>query len=254
MGATAFWSHWGWPLATAVTGAVFTGLVIAQYVRRRRLHQLAWAVGLALYAIAAFMEAWSEYTRNWDPNVYRVYIVLAAALVGFLGLGTLYLIARRKVWGHLFAAYVLLATAVFLAGTFSHPLVKGNLVAGITVGGRALGDSRAYPRVCSLFLNVPGTLFLLGGAIYSIVLFLRRREYAYRVWANVLIAAGTLVIAAAGGMARGGNTVGLYPAEMAGSALLLWGFLEAGTLQKGAQAAAAGRAAAGRVAGPAPPR
>ena len=51
----------------------------------------------------------------------------------------------------------------------------------------------------------------------------------------MIIAAGTLVIAGAGSMARGGNTVGLYPAEMVASALLLWGFLKAGTLQKGVE-------------------
>jgi len=55
----------------------------------------------------------------------------------------------------------------------------------------------------------------------------------------VLIAAGTVVIAAAGSRARMGQTAGLYPAEMIGAALLLWGFLKASTLDKGARAASA---------------
>ena len=37
-------------------------------------------------------------------------------------------------------------------------------------------------------------------------------------------------------MARAGQSVGLYPAEMLGAAFLLWGFLKAGTLKKGADA------------------
>jgi hypothetical protein len=90
----------------------------------------------------------------------------------------------------------------------------------------------------SLPFNITGTIFLLGGAVISIWRFARKREYAYRVWANVLIAAGTIVIAGAGSMARAGMTVGLYAAEMVASALLLAGFLMAGTLQKGATAAA----------------
>jgi hypothetical protein len=135
-----------------------------------------------------------------------------------------------------FLAYLLAATAVFLAGTFTHSLVEENLVAGITVGGKGLGPAGSFPRVMSLFLNVPGTVFLLGGALYSIVRFLPKKQYRYRVWANALIAAGTLVIAAAGGRARAGQTIGLYPAEMLGAALLLWGFLKASTLEKGAQA------------------
>ena len=61
------------------------------------------------------------------------------------------------------------------------------------------------------------------------------------MWANVLIAIGTLLIAAAGGMARAGVTVGLYPGEMAASAVLLAGFLMAGTLDKGAKETLANR-------------
>ncbi len=243
MSSTAFWSHWGWPLATAIIASFFTYLVFIQYLKRKQYHQLAWTVGLLFYAVAAFMEAYSEYFQTWDPQVYRVYIVLAASLVGFLGLGSLYLIAKRKFWGHLFLTYNLTVFSLFIYGSFTHPLVGENLVAGITVGGKALGESLSYPRVCSLFLNIPGTFFLLGGAVYSIFLFARKKEYAYRVWANVLIALGTIVIAFAGSLARAGQTVGLYPAEMVGSALLLWGFLKAGTLEKGAKAIAQKRSA-----------
>jgi hypothetical protein len=232
----AFWSHWGWPLVTGIIGAIFTALLVKQYLDRHKLHQLAWAVGFLIYTLAALMEAYSEFSDSWDPSVYRIYIVFAASLVGFLGLGTLYLIARKKLWGHIFLLYVLVVMGIFLVGTFTHPLVEDDLVAGITVGGKALGDSRSFPRVCSLFLNIPGTLLLLGGAIYSIFLFARKKEFSYRMWANVLIALGTIIIAAAGSMARAGQTVGLYPAEMLGAAFLLWGFLKAGTLKKGVDA------------------
>jgi hypothetical protein len=229
----AFWSHWGWPAVTGLIGGIFTVLLIHQYIDRRKLHQLAWSVGFLIYSIAAFMEAYSEYYNSWDPDLYRVYIVFAASLVGFLGLGTLYLITKKKIWGHLFLVYVIAIMIIFLIGTFTVTLVKENLVAGITVGGSALGPSRSFPRICSLFLNIPGTLFLLGGAIYSIFLFLPKPQFRYRVWANVLIALGTIIIAGAGSMARAGQTVGLYPAEMLGAAFLLWGFLMAGTLKKG---------------------
>ncbi len=165
-----FWSHWSWPLATAIIGTVFTALLARQYVARRGPHQLAWAIGFLIYAAAAFMEAYSEYAGSWNHTVYRIYIVMAASLVGFLGLGVLFLVLRKPLWGRVFLAYLLAATAVFLAGTF--------------------------PRIMSLFLNIPGTVFLLGGALYSII-----RP---------------------------------YPAEMVGAALLLWGFLKASTLEKAA--------------------
>lgn len=232
----AFWSHWAWPLATAVLGLVFAGFVFRQYLARHKAHQAAWSVGLFFYGLAAVFEAWSEYSESWDPTVYRFYIVLAASLVGFLGLGSLYLIARRQWLGHLYLGFTLLALAVFLYGAFAVELDMERLVPGITVGGQALGESLSFPRVMSLLFNIPGSIFLLGGALLSVYRFSRKKEYAYRMWANVLIAAGTIVIAYAGSRARLGESVGLYPAEMVASVLLFWGFLKAGSLRTGAKA------------------
>ncbi len=241
MSGAEFWSHWAWPLATGCLGLVFTGLVARQYLRRRRPHQAAWTAGLLLYTVAAFMEAWSEYSGAWNPTVYRIYIVFAASLVGFLGLGSLYLIVRRRLWGHIYLVLLCVCMAVFLYGTFSHALVIDKLVPGITVGGQALGPSLSFPRVMSLPINITGSFLLFGGALYSIWRFLRRREFAYRMWANVLIAAGAVLLAFLGSRARLGNTTGLYPAEMVSAALMLAGFLMAGTLEKGRRVVRAAR-------------
>ncbi len=231
----AFWSNWGWAAATAVLGFIFFGLVFWQYLQRRRMHQLAWAIGLFLYAAAAAMEAWSESTGSWNATVYRIYIVIAASLVGFLGLGTLYLVARKRKWGDYYFIFLGACMVVFFIGTFTADLDLTKLVPGITVGGQALGESLTFPRFMSLPINITGTILLFGGALWSIVRFARKREFGYRVWANVLIAAGAAVLAALGSRARLGETAGLYPAEMVAAALMLAGFLLAGTLDKGAQ-------------------
>ncbi|MFA5844675.1 MAG: hypothetical protein WC971_07585 [Coriobacteriia bacterium] len=233
---TGFWSGWGWPLATALLGLVYTALVFRQWLARRKPHQLAWSVGLLIYAVAAAMEFWSEFSQHWDPTVYRLYLVLAASMVGFLGLGTLYLMAKNRRWGDVYLAINIVLIAVFLWGTFTHPVDVEMLKPGITVGGKAMGATMGFPRVMSFTFNIPGTLLLLGGAIVSAWRFSAKNEYKYRMWGNVLIAVGTLIIAGAGSMARAGSTVGLYPAEMVASAILLWGFLVAGTLEKGAKA------------------
>jgi hypothetical protein len=230
----AIWSEWGWPVATAALGFVYVGLLVAQWFKRRKPHQLAWAVGFLFYAVAAVMEGYSEYTANWDPTVYRIYIVLAASLVGFLGLGTLYLITKRPVWGGLYLGFNLVCLAVFFYGAFTTELVTEALKPGITVGGAALGPGGSFPRIMSLAFNIPGSLLLLGGSAWSVVKFWPKPEYRYRSWANVLIFVGTLLIAGAGSMARAGTTAGLYPAEMVASAVLLAGFLMAGTLERGA--------------------
>jgi hypothetical protein len=235
--SSAFWSNWAWAAVTAVVGFVFFGFVLRQYLARRKPHQLAWAVGLLFYAVAAAMEAWSESSGHWDPTVYRIYIVLAASLVGFLGLGTLYLLVRDRRWGDAYLVFLLVCLVIFFAGT-------SKLVPGITVGGQALGPSLSFPRFMSLPFNITGTILLFGGAAWSIWRFARRREYGYRVWANVLIAAGAALLAFLGSRARLGDTTGLYPAEMVAVTLMFAGFLLAGTLDKGARRVQARRKAA----------
>lgn len=245
MGTEQFWSHWGWPAATAALGFVYVGLLVRQWVARRKPHQLAWAIGFLFYAVAAVFEAYSESSGNWDPFVYRIYIVLAASLVGFLGLGTLYLITKKRLIGHAYLVFNLIGLGIFLYGVFTTNLVMAKLVPGITVGGQALGESMTFPRMMSFWFNIPGTLLLLGGSAWSAVKFWPKPEYRYRSWANVLIFIGTLLIAGAGSMARAGTSVGLYPAEMVASAVLLAGFLMAGTLEKGARSIREKRVSAG---------
>ena len=164
--------------------------------------------------------------------MYRIYIVIAASLVGFLGLGTLYLVARKRKWGDHYFVFLVACMVVFFIGTFT-AASPTKLVPGITVGGQALGDSLTFPRLMSLPINITGTILLFGGAVWSIVRFARKREFGYRVWANVLIAAGAALLAALGSRARLGDMTGLYPAEMVAAALMLAGFLLAGTLDKG---------------------
>jgi len=230
------WSSWIWPLLTAITGFVYTGLLIVQFAKRRKMHQLMWAIGFFFYAVAAVMEAWSEAFGAWDPTVYRVYIVLAASLVGFLGNGEAYLLFKKRIWGDIYLAINVALLAVFLYGTFTVDLLMDKLVPGIVVGGQALGASGTFPRIMSLPFNIPGSLLLLGGAAWSVIKFWPKKAYRYRAWANVLIFIGTLMIAGAGSMARLGASAGLYVGEMLASAVLLVGFLMASTLEKGAQA------------------
>lgn len=158
--ADQFWSHWGWPSATAIVGLWFTFLVFKQYLTRRKLHQLAWSIGLFLYI-------------------------------------------------------------PFFNFALTVPLKAENLVPEITVGGKAMPEK---VRFFSFFSTIPGTFILSGGAVYSVIRFAAKKKYAYRLWANVLIAIGTAVIAFAGSLARTGKTAGLYPAEAVGTTFLLLGF------------------------------
>jgi hypothetical protein len=217
-----------YPLITSLVALTFAVLVLRQYLQRRGLHQLIWAIALAVFSFAAFCEFYSE-VRGWPVLLYRVYYVAAAALVAYLGQGTIYLIWKRRVGNICLGIFVVLTTAMLIAALTASVDTAALQEQGVTVAGKAMPR---HVRLFSPLHTVPGTLALVGGALYSVYLFWgRRRRLAYRISANILIALGAMVIAAAGGMARAGQTTWLYPAEMAGIVLMFVGFLQAGTLR-----------------------
>jgi hypothetical protein len=226
-----------WPLATAIVATVFTLLLFWQYVQRRKAHQLWWAVGFAMYAAAAYMEYAAIASGGWDPILFRLYVVTTAILVPVLAQGTVALNWKHKLWGNAYLVYNVFVSGLLVLGVFSTPLLPQELARADVATYAALGGTAmSYPRVLSLFLTIPATFVLLGGAVRSIFLFSRKREYAYRMWANVLIATATIVIASAGSMAKAGNISQFYLAELVAALLYLGGFLLAGTLERGAKA------------------
>src|SRR2546422_915659 len=75
-------------LGAAVISLAFASLVFAQWLGRRRPYQLAWSLGLGLYAIAAFTQFLAE-AYGWSVPVYKIYYLVAAPLVAVLGIGSL---------------------------------------------------------------------------------------------------------------------------------------------------------------------
>ena len=73
-------------------------------------------------------------------------------------------------------------------------------------------------------LNTFGTVFLIGGSLYSIA---RRR----RIRTNVWIAGGALVVALATGLSRTGDYSFVYAGQLVGIALMFAGFSLSGRPQ-----------------------
>jgi len=237
-------SSWLLPFATGVLVAVFTVLLAMQWRSRRKAHQLWWTIGFAMYSAAAFLEAAMQLSGGWNPVMFRLYALASASLVAVLAMGSLALVARSTKWVRGYLIYNLVCFGIFAFGVFTTPLIAAELANPKLSSYAALGGSAmTYPRVMSLFLTIPATFVLLGAAVVSILRFLRKKEFAYRMWANVLIAAATLVIASGGGMAKAGNTTLFYLAEMLAAILFFAGFLLAGTLKQGADNIRSGRAA-----------
>jgi hypothetical protein len=97
------------------------------------------------------------------------------------------------------------------------PVDAGALARAPSGGPPADGALGGHAFVWAIALNSFGTLFLLGGALYSIA---RRR----RVRANLWIAAGALVLALSTSMTRAGAYSLVYLGELVGIALMFAGF------------------------------
>ncbi len=201
------------PLITSIIALIFTLGAARQYSRRRKTHQAVWTLALLMFAVAAFMEFYSE-VAGWNALMYRWYYVLAASLVGFLGAGTMFLLSNRPIaWGYF--GFVVIVTLIMLFKALGAALMTEAFIPGITVAGKAMPSD---VRLFSPFLSGTGTLALVGGALFSWAK--TKRVY------NLFIAVGPLIIAAVGSLARFGMTNYLYLGEMLGLAILYVGFIK----------------------------
>ena len=83
------------PLVTALVAAALAARVGGSAVRRFAPAKALWAVGLALFAIAAAAEAYGA-ADGWGPASFRVYYLAGGCLtVGLLGTGSAWLVLPR---------------------------------------------------------------------------------------------------------------------------------------------------------------
>jgi len=100
------------PLIATILAGVFALLLVDQWLRRRRPYQLAWAIGVAMFGVAAFAEVLGSIS-GWDGTLFRLWYLTGAVWVAaWLGLGTVLLLARTR-FGYAFAL------TLFLAGLFT---------------------------------------------------------------------------------------------------------------------------------------
>ena len=209
------------PLVTCIVSFIFAITVLDQYFARRKPYQLLWAIGLFMYCVSTFTEFWwNVYGHVYI--MYRLWYLIGAVLVAaYLGQGTLYLLMRRRnaniIMAVLGAATVYAAIRVFTVDIDISHLTK------LTGIGVMPTDVRAI--VTPLF-NTFGTFALVGGAIYSALIFWRKRILPHRVVANILIALGALLPAVGGIHISVSSNLNLFfILELLGVIIMLIGFL-----------------------------
>ena len=161
-----------------------------RWLARRRRHELAWSVALALFAVASGALA-AGAANGWNGPIFRVFYLFGAIVnVPFLAVGSVYLLGGRRAGDRAavsVAVFSAFAAGVVVAAPLTHAIPRHRLPQGSDAFG-------ALPRVLAGLASGAGALVVLGAAAWSAWRYRRGRM----VGANLLIAAGTLVTGASG--------------------------------------------------------
>lgn len=229
------------PVVTTLVSLVFAGQVLSQYRERRRLHQLAWGLALLFYAVAAFPEVLGSLS-GWSDLDFRIYYLFGGILlVPWLSLGTAELLlrsdrARRARVGYrgLVGAITLLGLVAIATAALHPEFLGGTRVPDNCamycprIHGQAAGNILSV--IAAAVGNTVGTVVLVAGAGYSAYRTYRAGLARNLTMGNVLILAGSLVVAAAATVTRLGSYELFYAAQAAGIAIIFGGFLLIGSV------------------------
>jgi hypothetical protein len=219
-------------IAASVISAAFAVVVFLRFRMSGRPAFAAWTVGLAIFAAAAGCQAVGEHF-GFSAPIFRAFYLLGGVLgVIWLSMGTLFLLAPRRLAGRA-TAILAIVTVVLAVDAALVPVDTSRLDTAAGV----LGDAIAHGSLLQLgavILNILGTLILVGGSAWSAYRLIRDHGGVDRVVCNVLLTAGAFVIAAGFSAAKlaGGSldTLGVY--EAVGIAVMFAGFLSLGRVRR----------------------
>jgi hypothetical protein len=208
--------------AAALLALAFAFSTLERWLDKLKPHEGAWTVALFLFASAS-AALWGGVAFGWNGLWFRLFYLFGAIVnVPYLALGTVYLlgplpIARRVALGvHVFAAF---SAGVIAVAPLTAAIAPDTLPQGSDVFG-------ALPRVLAAVGSGVASVVIVGGAVWSAVRLAKRRSTRRLAGANVLIAAGTLILGAGGVL----NSVldemdGFAISLVAGITVLFAGFL-----------------------------
>lgn len=209
-------------LAAAAISLVFAFVVYRQYIDRRRPYQLIWSVALLIFMLGSFCQFIAE-RNGWTDLIYRVWYYSGAMLAAaVLGQGTIYLMAPRRV------AHISLGVLGFVSGLGLGlcASVPVDMTKALDHGAVTGNGFPLYMLLLLVPLNTYGTIALVGGALWSVFKFWRKRTMGRRAIGTLLIAIGGLTVALGGTANRFGIPGLLYATEMVGVAMIFIGYLQ----------------------------
>jgi hypothetical protein len=208
------------PLVSAIIGLLFFICVLDHYLARRKSYQLLWTIGLLIFIAATFSEFWAS-SRGDSPAVYRVWYLSGVLLVSaYLGMGTLYLLVKRR-FTHIIMAILLILSLYAAVRIFTSSL-------SIESTQPLLGTTGLMPRdivpLAGVFPTF-GVVAFVGGALYSAWAFWRKRIMPHRIASSILIALGGVLLALSGASGKLGEVPAGYLFQLLGIMAIFAGYL-----------------------------
>lgn len=210
------------PIVTTVFSVYFFFILWTHYRQKTgAMYLLWWTIGVLCYGIGTLTESYVG-LFGWNVVVFKSWYISGALLGGFpLAQGTAYLLLKRSTVNRITAVMV---TIIITASVFVvlSP-IDMNLVESNRLTGKVLIWEKV--RMISPIINIYSLFMLVGGAIYSSVLYFKKGSLYYnRAVGNVFIAAGGLLPGIGGSFTRFGYTEVLYITELAGILLIFYGY------------------------------
>ncbi len=162
--------------------------LIEQYRHKHRLYTFWWAIAFLVTAGAALTQLLALTLGHWPEGLFRLYLVLAAAIPALMGIGSMYLLAPRR-WATLYALFIGLlggfavyaaVSAELSSSALARPLQASTMVATVTssplvamsfalLGALGAGALILVASISSLRTRRLGPLLILLGAVaYSL--------------------------------------------------------------------------------------
>lgn len=214
----------------ALAAFVAALFILDQHLHRPRPYKLMWAIGLLCYGLAAGAACLGS-AGHWNIVEYKVWYYFGGLLTAiYLGLGSFYLLGPRRLANAL-ATLVALITAYAALRVFLLPVSHANLVTLATDTTAQVTDVKHFAVMPSdvaamaIALNIPGALFLFGGAAWSAWTFWRRHTPFYRLLSMALLALGAVFPSVLTGLQRLGYSSAAALGEFLGALCLLAGLL-----------------------------
>ncbi len=193
------------PILTTILSLPFAWIVLRRYLEKRRAgekhrtHLLWWGIGIFMFGAGTFAEGFTT-LFGWYEPIFRSWYIAGALLGGApLAQGTVYLLVRPRLANTMAIiafGYVAVAAVFVLLTPVNASLADETVLNGDVIEWQ-------WVRLFSPFINTYAFIFLVGGAIYSAVLYRRADTGDHRALGNVLIAIGAILPGIGGSFSAG---------------------------------------------------